>query len=88
MPSYRQRNTLLQETYFKLFLSKRFVRRTFADPFEVYRALRIVNPSPYMTHIQFKHFLKDPVKYYVKYQACAQPFLILDLLVTALATTH
>ncbi|KAH0750685.1 hypothetical protein KY290_029917 [Solanum tuberosum] len=31
---------------------RRFERRTFADPFEVYRALRIVNPSPYMTYIQ------------------------------------
>ncbi|KAL5541274.1 hypothetical protein UlMin_042496 [Ulmus minor] len=26
--------------------------RTFADPFEIYRALRVVNPSPYMTHLQ------------------------------------
>ncbi|KAL6998441.1 Transferase of alkyl or aryl groups [Sarracenia purpurea var. burkii] len=37
---------------------------------------------------QFKYFLKDPVKYDVKYQASAQPFLILGLLVTALATSH
>ncbi|KAG6437071.1 hypothetical protein SASPL_101980 [Salvia splendens] len=36
---------------------------------------------------QFKYFLKDPVKYDVKYQASAQPFLILGLLVTALATS-
>ncbi|KDD76255.1 hypothetical protein H632_c297p2, partial [Helicosporidium sp. ATCC 50920] len=33
---------------FQLVLSQRFVRRTFADPFEIYRALRVVNPSPYM----------------------------------------
>ncbi|PQM37647.1 anthranilate synthase alpha subunit 2 chloroplastic [Prunus yedoensis var. nudiflora] len=33
-------------------LSQRFERRTFADPFEIYRALRIVNPSPYMTYLQ------------------------------------
>lgn len=33
-------------------LSQRFERRTFADPFEIYRALRIVNPSPYMIYIQ------------------------------------
>ncbi|KAF7134507.1 hypothetical protein RHSIM_Rhsim08G0182300 [Rhododendron simsii] len=31
---------------------QRFERRTFADPFEVYRALRIVDPSPYMTYLQ------------------------------------
>lgn len=37
---------------FQIVLSQRFERRTFADPFEVYRALRIVNPSPYMTYIQ------------------------------------
>ncbi|PPS13536.1 hypothetical protein GOBAR_AA07050 [Gossypium barbadense] len=37
---------------------------------------------------QFQCFLKDPVKYDVKYQASAQPFLVLGLLVTALATSH
>ncbi|GAV64085.1 Chorismate_bind domain-containing protein/Anth_synt_I_N domain-containing protein [Cephalotus follicularis] len=31
---------------FQIVLSQRFERRTFADPFEIYRALRIVNPSP------------------------------------------
>ncbi|CAN1173795.1 Anthranilate synthase alpha subunit 1, chloroplastic [Linum perenne] len=29
-----------------------FERRTFADPFEVYRALGVVNPSPYMAYLQ------------------------------------
>ncbi|KAF5471521.1 hypothetical protein F2P56_008308 [Juglans regia] len=37
---------------------------------------------------QFQYFLKDPVKYDVKYQASAQPFLVLGLLVTAFATSH
>nr|AAA74901.1 anthranilate synthase alpha subunit [Ruta graveolens] len=37
---------------FQIVLSQRFERRTFADPFEVYRALRVVNPSPYMTYMQ------------------------------------
>lgn len=37
---------------FQLVLSHRFERRTFADPFEVYRALRVVNPSPYMVYMQ------------------------------------
>ncbi|KAG8085270.1 hypothetical protein GUJ93_ZPchr0010g10867 [Zizania palustris] len=36
----------------------------------------------------FKYFLKDPVKYDVKYQASAQPFFVFGLLVTALATSH
>ena len=37
---------------FQLVLSHRFERRTFADPFEVYRSLRVVNPSPYMIYLQ------------------------------------
>lgn len=37
---------------FQLVLSQRFERRTFADPFEIYRSLRVVNPSPYMTYLQ------------------------------------
>ncbi|KAF6147004.1 hypothetical protein GIB67_036723 [Kingdonia uniflora] len=37
---------------------------------------------------QFQYFLKDPIKYDVKYQASAQPFLVLGLLVTALAMNH
>nr|CAB3501325.1 unnamed protein product [Digitaria exilis] len=37
---------------FQIVLSQRFERRTYANPFEVYRALRIVNPSPYMAYVQ------------------------------------
>ncbi|GAB4815921.1 hypothetical protein N2152v2_002967 [Parachlorella kessleri] len=37
---------------FQLVLSQRFERRTFADPFEIYRSLRVVNPSPYMVYLQ------------------------------------
>lgn len=37
---------------FQVVLSQRFERRTFADPFEVYRCLRVVNPSPYMIYMQ------------------------------------
>jgi anthranilate synthase component 1 len=33
-------------------LSQSFERQTTADPFEIYRALRIVNPSPYMIYLQ------------------------------------
>ena len=37
---------------FQIVLSQRFERQTSADPFEIYRALRIVNPSPYMIYLQ------------------------------------
>ncbi|MDA8169128.1 MAG: anthranilate synthase component I [Nitrospiraceae bacterium] len=32
-------------------LSQRFEKRTQADPFDIYRALRVINPSPYMYFI-------------------------------------
>ncbi|CAO2840824.1 unnamed protein product [Amaranthus hypochondriacus] len=35
-------------------LSQRFERRTFSDPFEVYRALSIVDPNPFMAYIQVR----------------------------------
>lgn len=47
---------ILAGDIFQIVLSQRFERRTFADPFEVYRALRIVNPSPYMTYLQVCQF--------------------------------
>ncbi len=34
-------------------LSQRFSRRTGAQPFEVYRSLRAINPSPYMYFLRF-----------------------------------
>lgn len=37
---------------------------------------------------QFKYFLKDPIKNDVKYQAAAQPFLVLGILVAGLAVGH
>ncbi|KAK3206500.1 hypothetical protein Dsin_020546 [Dipteronia sinensis] len=43
---------ILAGDIFQIVLSQRFERRTFADPFEIYRALRVVNPSPYMTYLQ------------------------------------
>ncbi|GMP85907.1 hypothetical protein CsSME_00038888 [Camellia sinensis var. sinensis] len=54
-------------------------------PFYALALLGLILPQVFF---QFKYFLKDPVKYDVKYQASAQPFLILGLLVTALATSH
>jgi len=37
---------------FQIVLSQRLERATRVDPFEVYRALRIVNPSPYQVYLQ------------------------------------
>ncbi|MFH1665453.1 MAG: anthranilate synthase component I [Candidatus Omnitrophota bacterium] len=34
-------------------LSQRFKRRTHSDPFSIYRALRSINPSPYMFYLKF-----------------------------------
>ena len=33
---------------FQIVPSQRFSARTYADPFEIYRSLRVVNPSPYL----------------------------------------
>ena len=37
----------------QLVLSQRFSRKTEADPFAIYRALRSINPSPYMFYLKF-----------------------------------
>jgi anthranilate synthase component 1 len=39
---------------FQCVLSRRFeVKRGGVEPFDIYRALRVVNPSPYMYHLEF-----------------------------------
>ncbi len=38
---------------FQIVLSQRFSSRLLADPFDVYRALRTINPSPYMFFLRF-----------------------------------
>ncbi|CAA3002151.1 anthranilate synthase alpha subunit 1, chloroplastic [Olea europaea subsp. europaea] len=43
---------ILAGDIFQIVLSQRFERSTLADPFEIYRALRVVNPSPYMSYLQ------------------------------------
>lgn len=50
---------ILAGDIFQIVLSQRFERRTFADPFEIYRALRVVNPSPYMTYLQVYSLFKN-----------------------------
>jgi len=37
---------------FQVVIGQRFERTSAADPFDVYRALRAVNPSPYMVYLQ------------------------------------
>jgi anthranilate synthase component 1 len=37
---------------FQVVLSQRLSRRTTADPFTIYRALRMLNPSPYMFYLE------------------------------------
>jgi anthranilate synthase component 1 len=41
---------------FQVVLSQRLSRRTEADPFSVYRALRMLNPSPYMFYLDLGGF--------------------------------
>ena len=38
---------------FQVVLSQRFTRQTEADPFDIYRTLRRLNPSPYMFYFDF-----------------------------------
>jgi anthranilate synthase component 1 len=40
----------------QIVLSQRLSRRTQARPFDIYRALRAINPSPYMFFLDFKGF--------------------------------
>ncbi len=37
---------------FQVVVGQRFEKKSVADPFDVYRALRAVNPSPYMVYLQ------------------------------------
>jgi len=39
---------------FQVVPSQRFEVQTTADPFDIYRALRVVNPSPYMFYVQIE----------------------------------
>lgn len=41
---------------FQIVLSQRLRRKTHTDPFSIYRALRILNPSPYMFYLDFGDF--------------------------------
>jgi len=41
---------------FQIVISQRLRRQTWADPFSIYRALRMLNPSPYMFYLDFGDF--------------------------------
>ena len=50
----RAKEYILAGDVFQVVVSQRFeAPRGGADPFDVYRALRVVNPSPYMFHLDF-----------------------------------
>ncbi len=50
----RAKEYILAGDVFQVVLSQRFdAPRGGSDPFDVYRALRVVNPSPYMFHLEF-----------------------------------
>jgi len=48
----RAREYIRAGDIFQVVVGQRFERESAVDPFEVYRALRIVNPSPYMGYLQ------------------------------------
>lgn len=48
----RTRGYIRDGDAFQVVLSQRFKRETSADPFDIYRALRVVNPSPYQIYLQ------------------------------------
>jgi anthranilate synthase component 1 len=49
------KKNILEGDIFQIVLSKRFSAGFSGDPFNVYRSLRIINPSPYMYHLQFEN---------------------------------
>ena len=44
----KAKNYIRAGDIFQVVASQRFSAKTSADPFEIYRALRVVNPSPYL----------------------------------------
>ncbi len=46
------KNYIAEGDAFQIVLSQRFEHHSVVDPFEIYRTLRVVNPSPYMIYLQ------------------------------------
>jgi anthranilate synthase component 1 len=52
----RCRRSIQDGDAFRVVLSQKFKLKTGADPFGLYRSLRITNPSPYMFYLDFDRF--------------------------------
>jgi len=52
----KARHYIINGEAIQIVLSQRLTRRTNADPFNIYRALRAINPSPYMFFLDLKDF--------------------------------
>ena len=50
---------------FQIQVSQRFSRSTTAQPFDIYRAVRRLNPSPYMFYFEFGDMLVDGEPFYL-----------------------
>ena len=50
---------------FQVVLSQRLSRNTSASPLEIYRSLRMINPSPYMFFFDFAHLTGDEPLYLI-----------------------
>jgi len=51
-PCAKRSSTFAPAIFFQVVLSQRFSAKTLAEPFEVYRELRALNPSPYLFYLQ------------------------------------
>lgn len=47
----RGKEYIMSGDVIQVVLSQRFERKSYVDPFHIYRALRVINPSPYMYYI-------------------------------------
>jgi len=50
----KAKDYILAGDAFQIVTSQRFSARTSADPFEIYRALRVINPSPYLYFLKLE----------------------------------
>lgn len=55
---HRAKDYIAAGDIFQVVLSQRLQRATEADPFTIYRALRMLNPSPYMFFLEFSDTLR------------------------------
>ncbi len=52
----KAKDYIVEGDIFQVVLSQRFSRNTTVEPITLYRALRTINPSPYMFHLKLKDF--------------------------------